>query len=656
MMPLRSLVRRFCFVTLAAVLATLPASLASSATGPSEVFKATLPNGLRVVILRNTIAPVVSTEMTYLVGSRDDPAGVPGMAHAQEHMMFRGTPNLSTSELGTVATALGGAFNAATSDLTTQYQFTVPAADLDAVLRIESDRMRSVLDAQSQWRIERGAIEQEVLRDESEPGSDFFSTVHQLAFAGTPYGHKGVGTRAAFDRLTGPQIKAFYDRWYAPNNAVFVIAGDVDPEQTLAAVRAHFASIPRRAVPAHRAAHLAPLGHVVLARRTTLVYPLAVVAFRFPGIDSPDFLASYVLQGILGSPRGPMQGLIDTGESLGGGWESEPYVPEAQLAYASAALRPGGDPAAAAQHIERLLGDFAAHGVSNELFLSTQRRLIADQEVSRNSIEALASDWATTIAVDGEPSIAREQQLIANVTLAEVNRVAKRYLDAGHAIVGALTPSASASQNAAAAPAQLASEKPLDVGSQTTTLPSWASDLVRHIDVPAQTRAPVQTKLANGITLIVQPETISDSVFVYGRVKTNLALEEPDGKEGVAAILATMFEYGTKNHDRPSFQRLQDDADTELSAGSGFGLQTTSRTFDRAIALLAENELEPRFDQTTFGFAQRRASDELASALGSSATLARRRTNEYFLPPGDPELREPTVNGMHALTDRKSVV
>src|SRR5450755_2585575 len=248
------------------LLATAPAEPVADASG---VLKATLANGLRVVIVRNAIGPVASTDLTYLVGSRDDPPDVPGLAHAQEHMMFRGTANLSTSQLGTVATALGGEFNAATTDLTTHYQFTVPASDLDSVLRIESDRMRDVLDAQSQWENERGAIEQEVLRDQSEPGNDFFRDVQLIAYAHTPYGHEGVGTRAAFDRLTGPRIKEFYKRWYAPNNAVLVVAGDVDPAQTLEQIRARFESIPRRPVPAHAAARFAPLQRTVLARATT---------------------------------------------------------------------------------------------------------------------------------------------------------------------------------------------------------------------------------------------------------------------------------------------------------------------------------------------------------------------------------------------------
>ncbi len=615
----------------------------------NDVLKATLANGLRVVIVRNAIGPAVSTDLTYLVGSRDDPADVPGMAHAQEHMMFRGTKNLSTSELGTVATALGGEFNAATSDMTTQYQFTVPAADLDAVLRIESDRMRDVLDAQAQWDNERGAIEQEVLRDASEPGNDFFRDVQLIAFAHTPYGHEGVGTRASFDRLTGPRIKAFYRRWYAPNNAVLVVAGDVDPEQTLAQIRTRFESIPRRAIPAHAAAHFAPLRRTVLARPTTLIYPLAAVGYRLPGIDNTDFLASFVLQGILGSQRGALRGLVDSGAALDAQWESLPYVNEAQIGFATAALGPGADPSAAVARLEHIFAAYAADGIPRELFETTKRRLIAGQEESRNSIAALASDWATTIAVDREPSIEREQELIADVTLTDVNRVAKKYLRPTEAIIGALTPSPNASQRAAAAPPQSGPEKPLAAQPAVTHLPDWANRLVDHITIPQAARRPESMKLANGITLVVAPTTISDSVFVYGSVRTNAVAQEPVGKEGVSSVLGALFDYGTATQDRLAFARAQDDADSDVSAGIGFGLQTTSREFERAVALLAQAELHPRFDEPTFTAARRQAAAELQTALSGSNSIATRRAAKILLPAGDPELRETTVEGVQAL-------
>jgi zinc protease len=621
---------------------------ASSSGG--DVLQARLRNGLRVVIVRDRLAPVVSTDLTYLVGSRDDPAGVPGMAHAQEHMMFRGTRDLSTRQLGTIATALGGNFNAQTTETTTHYQFTVPSADFDAVLRIESDRMRGVLDAQSEWQNERGAIEQEVLRDESIPGADFFRSAQALAYAATPYAHDGVGTKAAFDKLTGPELKAFHDRWYAPNNAVLVVAGDVDPGAALAQIRARFESIPSHPVPAHAVAHLRPLQRAVLARPTTLVYPLAAVGFRFPGVDDPDFVASFVLQGILDAERGPIHALADRGEALGAQWTSEAYVSEAQLGFAVAALRPGGNPVAAAQKLQKIVQGYAQNGVPRELFESTKRRLIAGQEESRNSTAALASDWATTIVLDREPSIAREQDLIRAVTLADVNRVAKRYLDPRHAIVGELTPSANATQNAPPAPPQTGSEKPLVPQSGVVQLPPWGEALLHTVSVPPSTLAPSRFTLPNGIALIVQPETISNSVFVYGQVKSEPALEEPAGKEGVSGVLDAIYPYGTRSLDRTAFARALDDVDAQLHGGAAFAMEATPESFARAVTLTAQNELQPRFDQATFQLARARAIDEWATAMNSSTTVARLRAATYLLPAGDPELRRPTIESLRALT------
>ena len=228
--------------------AALAAPTSAPAQSGSTVLKATLGNGLQVVIVRNTIAPVVSTDLTYLVGSRDDPPSLPGMAHAQEHMMFRGTPDLTTAQLGTIATALGGDFNAQTAETRTAIPVHRPGgrSRRGAAHRVRphARRARSAVAMAERTRRDRARSR---ARRRRRPGSDFFDDVAALAFKGTPYEHAGVGTKAAFDRLTGPQLKAFWRRWYAPNNAVLVIAGDVDPQATLADVRAVFDSIPRRA-------------------------------------------------------------------------------------------------------------------------------------------------------------------------------------------------------------------------------------------------------------------------------------------------------------------------------------------------------------------------------------------------------------------------
>src|SRR5262249_8461252 len=113
----------------------------AAAAQETGVTRATLPNGLRVILVRNTLAPVVATSVNYLIGSNEVPDGFPGTAHAMEHMMFRGSPGLSADQLAAIGSIMGGNFNANTRENLTQYLFTVPAEDLDVALRIEATRM-----------------------------------------------------------------------------------------------------------------------------------------------------------------------------------------------------------------------------------------------------------------------------------------------------------------------------------------------------------------------------------------------------------------------------------------------------------------------------------------------------------------------------------
>ncbi|HEY9111209.1 MAG TPA: pitrilysin family protein, partial [Rhodanobacteraceae bacterium] len=210
---------------------------ALAATNNANITRATLDNGLRVVIVRNTLAPVVTTEMNYLVGADEVPHGFPGTAHAVEHMMFRGSPGLSKDQLLAIASNMGGSFNADTTEGVTQYFFTVPAHDLNVALHVAAIRMRGVDMTQAEWNKERGAIEQEVARDNSNPGYKLVSQLRAHMFAGTPYAWTGLGTRPSFDKTTAANLKRFHDAWYAPNNAILVIAGNVDPTITLAQVK-----------------------------------------------------------------------------------------------------------------------------------------------------------------------------------------------------------------------------------------------------------------------------------------------------------------------------------------------------------------------------------------------------------------------------------
>src|SRR5215469_17039712 len=192
--------------------------LAETPKQAQDVTSATLDNGLRVVIVRSTLAPVVTTVMNYLVGSNEAPQGFPGTAHALEHMMFRGSQTLSSDQLNNIAAAMGGEFNAETQQSVTRYFFTVPKQDLDVALHIESIRMRDLLATDALWNQERSALEQEIAGDLSNPEYVYYTKLLSSMFRGTPYEHDALGTLPSFDATTGPMLKEFHDTWYAPNN------------------------------------------------------------------------------------------------------------------------------------------------------------------------------------------------------------------------------------------------------------------------------------------------------------------------------------------------------------------------------------------------------------------------------------------------------
>ncbi|WAC09042.1 MAG: pitrilysin family protein [Thermodesulfobacteriota bacterium] len=282
----------------------------------TDVFRSTLDNGLKVVIVRNPLAPVVTTVVNYLVGSDEAPEGFPGMAHAQEHMMFRGCPVLSADQLADITALMGGKFDADTQQTVTQYFFTVPAEDLDVALHIEAIRMRGVLDSERLWQQERGAIEQEVARDLSNPEYVFYTKLLSAMFQGTPYANDPLGTRLSFNKTTGAMLKKFYDTWYVPNNALLVIVGDIEPTKAASQVKKYFSEIPAKKLPERPALSLEPVKPETLHLKTDLPVGLAITSFRLPGYDSPDYAASQILADIVNSQRSNLYALVPQGKAL----------------------------------------------------------------------------------------------------------------------------------------------------------------------------------------------------------------------------------------------------------------------------------------------------------------------------------------------------
>lgn len=340
-------------------------SLAANCGGDTStnVLRATLDNGLRVVIVRDPLAPVATLEENYLAGGQDTPPGFPGMAHAQEHMAFRSCAGVSADQIAAIYAQLGGSSNADTQQNITQYFVTVPAQDLEVALRLDSACMPEVEDSQEQWAEERGAIEQEVSRDLSNSTYMFVTRLNEDLFSGTAYAHGALGTKASFDATTGAMLKKFYRDWYAPNNAILVITGDVDPAAVLARVRQLYGPIKRRTVPAHLEIALPPIKPESFTLDSNLPYQLVFVAFRMPGTSSSDFAAARIPGDVASSQRAGLYGLVPRGKALGTEFGLTETYPKASVGYAAAAVPSGADPTSIIAEIKKILAGYADKGV-----------------------------------------------------------------------------------------------------------------------------------------------------------------------------------------------------------------------------------------------------------------------------------------------------
>jgi zinc protease len=613
-----------------------------------DVTRATLPNGMQVVVLRDTLAPVVSTWMNYLTGSDEEP--ITGLAHAQEHMLFRGSKTLSASQFADTTAITGGTFNADTQNEMTQFFFEMPSAYLDIALHLERSRASGVLDAQHLWDQERGAITQEVTQDNSSATFRLFEKTVQHIFAGTPYGDFGLGTVQSFKQIQAPDLKAFYAKWYHPNNAIYVIAGNVDPQETIAKVKALYADLPAAKLPERHPVHLGPVTPAVLRDNSSDPMTLGFVAYRVPGYASPDYFASQILNDVLSSPRGALYELQASGKALGTFAQSQTY-PEAGMTLVGSAVpvTTTGDQAIA--DVKAVIEGYKKTGLPPDLVEVAKQREVAQAQFARNSISNLASTWSQTLAVEHRTP---DEDLagLEKVSIDDVNRVLRRYFDNTTATVAISTPKAAAGSAFGAR----AGEDNTVIPTEHTELPAFARNVLANLHVPEQTVKPSLQTLPNGIKLVVVPSQISKTVVLRGQIIGNPGLQDPPGKDGIDGIVEGLFPYGTTTYDRIAYQTELDKIAANVSAGKGFGLDVVSSHFERGVSLLADDELHPAFPQQAFQIVKQQTVGTLTGEVQSPSYKAQRALADALYPPGDPARRSatPQTAGAVTLDDAKS--
>ncbi len=631
-----------------ALLAGACSQLSAAPAGESNVTRATLDNGLRVVIVRDTLSAMVTTQITYLAGSYEAPEGFPGTAHALEHMMFRDAKGLTGAQLNEITGKMGGDNNAFTTNDATQYYFVAPSQYLDILLHIEAARMRGALLTDKDWDLEKGAIEQEVSRDISDPGYLAFMQAERLLYAGSGYAEDALGTRPSFDKTTGDVLRKFYNKWYQPNNAILVIVGNVDPQATLAQVKALFAPIPKGDVPAPVPVKLQAFKPQTITRTTPDATGTVMFLYRAPGQATRDAAAGQILMDVLNNPRSGVSELAAQGKVLAAGAGMQPFS-RGGIGIVQANFPKGGDSAKAQTYLDGALDDILKNGVPADLVEAAKKSELAQFEFNKNSAVSLASEWSQALAWQGLNSPAEAEQQIRDVTVDDVNRVAREYLKPDQRVTVVLTPSANGKRppdsSGFGGTESFAGNDKLDA-----PLPDWAAQALGKLEMPHWTLDPKSMKLDNGLTLIVQPESISETVTVVGHVDHDDHLQEPRGKDGVGQLLGALFDYGTTSLDRNAFHKALDEIAATENGGSDFNLAVPSEDFGRGMQLLADNELHPALPQSAFTVQQQTLARTLAGELQSPEYKMMRALKQGLLPKGDPGLREATPDSVSKLS------
>ncbi len=639
------------FALSVALLATPCASLAQTAgtgIGDRGIYQTTLSNGLQVIVVENHVAPVVHTSVWYRFGSLYETPGKTGLAHALEHMMFRGTNAISAGGLDDIVARLGAQMNGQTDYDYTNYVFDMPADRVAIALRVEADRMQHLALRPSEWAIERRAVLNELDGDESSPFFNLLSRVRTAAYPDSPSGRTPTGVRADVANATVADLRKYYDQWYAPNNAALVVAGDVNHAAVFALARHDFGSIPKRSLPIHALQHpKAATGKEVHAE---FPFPFEVLdlAYAVPGDTEPGEPAISTLSTLIPNQRGPFyHALVESNVALAVDANADTQL-RGGLMHVYIVLNPGHTGAEAQQIFQSTMDAMLKTGLDPELADAAKRATLAERAYDADSIGGYADLVGYTYGVVRERDRDEDRRL-SSLTAADLLQAARTYL-AKPNVVGHLTPNDK--------PAARSSQKSTAAAQDDFSGRVPNGPIVEPADIRAQLRkpttarsklAPVAFTLSNGLRVIVQQKTDRPTVYIGGSIASSPAFV-PAGKEGLARLASSVAGFGSERYDFAQMRKAADDMAASIDLGQQFGAHGFAQDFERLLALLADGEEHPAFPDRWVELQRSQLANSISSEESISGQMVDRAYLQRLLPADDPALRYPSQTSVAAIT------
>jgi zinc protease len=581
-----------------------------------DIIHEKLANGLEVYVKPVPGAATVTTMMAYRVGSSDEAKDHTGLAHYLEHLMFKGTEKLMPGDIDRLTLRNGGANNAYTDTDLTVYHFDFAADRWEPVLAVEADRMRNLrIDEKHEFELEKGAVVEELHRDEDAPWDLEHKKLMPLLFDGGPYGHPVIGEAEHVQNATAEVITGYYNKWYHPNNAVLVIAGGVEPRKALELVHKHFDAIPAAKLPDRR--QPVPVTRTQPARlefESKFTVPRMIMAFNGVKIGDHDDLVLDVVSEILTGGRLSRlyQKLVEQEElavEVTGSHTAGRYPGFLEI---DIGVQPGGDRAAIEQMVVAEISKLIRNPVSEAELKRAIRMMIADQIFTHESVHELADSLAFAATVADIEYVRKYIDRISAVTPADIQKAAAKYLDPNKRVVVWSVP-----------PEEKGNGKPqrqvagAGESSKAAVKLGRAARKFRAEEAKAPTNLDAMQRvvLPNGLTVLLLENHRLPIVTAAAEVR-QAHLMEDEAKIGVAELTGRLLSEGTDKHKAAEIADVIESVGGDLAfTAEGGTVRVLSPDRKLGLSLLTECLSRAQFPTDAFEREQERLLSDIDDAM-----------------------------------------
>jgi zinc protease len=432
------------------IAASTQSSSAASRPPKLQYQISTLPNGLTVVLSEDHSTPIVHLQLVYHVGSKNEKSGRTGFAHLFEHLMFKGSKNVQPEAHTSMLASVGGQSNAYTTDDETVFWETVPSQYLPLILWLEADRMASLRIDKDTFTNERDVVKEERrMRVDNQPYGRLNEIIYDQAFTVHPYKHATIGSMEDLEAASVDDVRDFYQTYYVPANATLVLVGDFDSAQALQLVSQYVGRVPKADRPVPRDIPQEP--PQTKEKRVTLQQPwplpAVVVAYHVTNDGNPDSYPLHIAAKVLsdGQTSRIYRKLVYEKQVAVAAFGNANLIEHPNLFYAVAIVQPGQSPEEATNILIAELDRLKTEPITEHELQRSKNQFARDYILGRESNQQKAGQLSHAVVIHNDIKTADgEFEIFQNITVADVQRVARTYFRPENRLVVTIMPSGKA--------------------------------------------------------------------------------------------------------------------------------------------------------------------------------------------------------------------